>query len=81
MNVVPPKCERRCPISITNCFKSPGLVSDYIRRQRRREAASHAIESSDEDDDQILPRTSEMERVRRAVRQRRDEEHEQHRAR
>ena len=56
-------------------------MSDYIRRQRRREAASHAIESSDEDDDQILPRTSEMERVRRAVRQRRDEEHEQHRAR
>ena len=50
-------------------------MSDYIRRQRRREAASLAIGSDDDDDDDhdvVLPRTMEMERVRRAVRMRRD---------
>ena len=49
-------------------------MSDYIRRQRRREAASLAIGSDDDDDDHdvVLPRTMEMERVRRAVRMRRD---------
>lgn len=51
-------------------------MSDYIRRQRRREAASLAIGSDDDDDDEdhdvVLPRTMEMERVRRAVRMRRD---------
>jgi hypothetical protein len=52
-----------------------GLVSDYIRRQRRREAASLAIGSDDDDESEVLPRTIEMERVRRAVRQQRDEEH------
>lgn len=52
-------------------------MSDYIRHQRRREAASLAIGSDDEDDDVVLPRTMEMERVRRAVRQRRGEEHDQ----
>jgi hypothetical protein len=53
-----------------------GLVSDYIRRQRRQAAASLAIGSDEDDDDDndALPRTSEMERVRRAVRRQRDEE-------
>ncbi len=55
---------------------SAGLVSDYIRRQRRREAASLAVGSDDEDEDRdvILPRTMEMERVRRAIRQRRGQD-------
>jgi len=58
-----------------------GLVSDYIRIKRRREAASHAIESDEDEDESMLTRTIEMERVRRAVRQRRVEENELNRGR
>ncbi len=58
-----------------------GLVSDYIRHQRRREAASHAIESDEDENEGQLTRTIEMERVRRAVQQRRVEENEQNRSR